>query len=179
MKIVKSKFDGVWFIEPNKIQDARGYFARTYCDRTFQKHELKTGFVQASTAYSKCKGTLRGLHYQRHPHWECKLVRCTRGSAYVVVVDLRIQSPTHRRWLGVELSAQNANALYVDEGFAQGYQTLCDDTELLYQMNKHYAPESAAGVAYDDPAFAIDWPLEPNSLSDKDSQWPAYKYRGS
>lgn len=174
MRFLQSEIPEVWLVELEPILDERGYFARSFCDREFAGHDLETQFVQSSTAFTRAAGTLRGLHFQLDPHWETKLVRCTRGAAYVVAVDLRQDSKTHRRWVGVELNEGNGRAIYVPAGFAQGYQTLVDDTELLYQMNKHFHPESAKGYRYDDPAFGIEWPQKPTQVSSKDLAWEKY-----
>jgi dTDP-4-dehydrorhamnose 3,5-epimerase len=147
--------------------------ARVFCEGEFARHGLATRFVQASTIYSAQCGTLRGLHYQDAPHREVKLVRCTRGAAHVVIVDLRVESPTYRRWTGVELTPANGRLLYVPEGFAQGYQTVADDTEVAYQMSHQYVPSAARGVRWDDPAFGIDWPAaERLIISQRDRSWP-------
>ena len=163
-------------IDVERRGDERGHLARTYCEQEFADHGLVTRFVQASTIFSPLRGTLRGLHFQRAPYGEVKLVRCTRGAARVTIVDLRPQSPTHRRWLGVELSPENGRLLYVPVGFAQGYQTLLDDTEVAYQMSHAYVPEAAGGVRWDDPAFAIQWPAaRPRIISERDRSWPDYE----
>ncbi|MGH7930054.1 MAG: dTDP-4-dehydrorhamnose 3,5-epimerase family protein, partial [Candidatus Binatia bacterium] len=130
--------------------------------------------VQANLSFNWKNGTLRGLHYQVAPHEESKLVRCTRGALYDVIVDLRPQSPTYLRWLGVELTADNHRMLYVPEGFAHGYQTLVDATEAFYQVSAFYAPGAERGARYDDPAFGIEWPAEVIVISDKDAGWPDY-----
>jgi dTDP-4-dehydrorhamnose 3,5-epimerase len=153
--------------------DERGFLARTYCERELADHGLVARVVQASTVFSPTRHTLRGLHYQVCPHWETKLVRCTAGAAFVVATDLREDSPTRLRWVGVELSAQNRRQLYLPEGFAQGYQTLADETELFYQMSREYQPAAARGVRWDDPALAIDWPpAGERIISDRDRAWP-------
>ena len=163
-------------IDVERRGDERGHLARTFCEQEFADHGLVTRFVQASTIFSPLRGTLRGLHFQRPPHGEVKLVRCTRGAARVTIVDLRPQSPSHRQWLGVELTPENGRLLYVPIGFAQGYQTLLDDTEVAYQMSHEYVPESAGGVRWDDPAFAIEWPAAPaRIISERDRSWPDYE----
>ena len=163
-------------IDVERRGDDRGYLARTYCEGEFAEHGLATRFVQASTIFSPKRCTLRGLHFQRPPHGEVKLVRCTRGAARVTIVDLRPDSPSYTRWLGVELSPENGRLLYVPMGFAQGYQTLVDDTEVAYQMSHEYVPESAGGVRWDDPAFGIDWPpAEQRIISERDLAWPDYR----
>lgn len=164
----------VWVIEAEPLCDERGYFARTFCEEQFSQRGLVHRFVQSSTAYSKEAGTLRGLHYQRHPHWETKLVRCTRGAAAVVIVDIRDDSPTRLNWLSVDLSQDNHRSVYVPEGCIQGYQTLVDDAELCYSMSCRYEPVSAAGYAFDDPAFGIQWPLAPRNISFKDQSWARF-----
>ena len=163
-------------IDVERRGDERGWLARTYCEREFADHGLVTRFVQASTIFSPTRDTLRGLHFQRSPHREVKLVRCTRGAAHVAIVDLRPGSPTYAQSLGVELSPENGRLLYVPEGFAQGYQTLLDDTEVSYQMSHEYVPEAAAGVRWDDPAFAIEWPRAGQRIiSARDRAWPDYE----
>jgi dTDP-4-dehydrorhamnose 3,5-epimerase len=163
-------------IDVERHGDERGYLARTFCEEEFADHGLATRFVQSSTIVSPRRHTLRGLHYQRPPHREVKLVRCIRGAARVTIVDLRPESPSYTQWLGVELSQDNGRLLYVPEGFAQGYQTLVDDTEVLYQMSHHYVPDAATGVRWDDPAFGIDWPpAAERIISARDRAWPDYE----
>jgi dTDP-4-dehydrorhamnose 3,5-epimerase len=167
---------GVCLIDIEPRLDERGFFARAWCRSEFAAQGMDHSFVQTNVAYSKKRGTLRGLHYQREPHGEAKLVRCTRGAAYVVAVDLRADRATHRQWFAVELSQENRRMLYVGLGLAQGYQTLADDTEMLYQMSAFYVPEAAAGVRYNDPAFGIPWPLADLIVSQKDLGWPDYSW---
>ena len=165
-----------FIIDVERRGDERGYLARTYCEQEFAAHGLETRFVQASTIFSPQQHTLRGLHFQKAPHGEVKLVRCTRGAARVTIVDLRPESPTYLRWLGVELSPENGRLLYVPKGFAQGYQTLANDTEVAYQMSHEYVPEAASGVRWDDPAFGIDWPAaDQRVISERDQGWPDYQ----
>jgi dTDP-4-dehydrorhamnose 3,5-epimerase len=159
-------------VEPHA--DERGLFARTFCADEFAAHGLPRGFVQCSTSYNARRGTLRGLHWQAAPHEEAKLVRCTRGRALDVIVDLRPDSPTRRQWRAVELSQDNRTALFIPEGYAHGFQTLEDDTEILYQMTAFYVPEQARGARWDDPAFAIDWPLSEPILSQRDASFPPF-----
>lgn len=162
-------------IDVERHGDERGYLARTFCEDEFRDNGLVTRFVQASTVFSPEQGTLRGLHFQTAPHAEVKLVRCTRGGARVVIVDLRPDSPTYLQWLGVDLSPENGRLLYIPEGFAQGYQTLAGDTEMAYQMSHRYTPEAATGVRWDDPAFGIEWPpAQVRIISDRDHAWPDY-----
>jgi dTDP-4-dehydrorhamnose 3,5-epimerase len=163
-------------IDVERRGDDRGYLARTYCEQEFADHGLATRFIQASTIFSPARNTLRGLHFQQPPHGEVKLVRCTRGAAHVTIVDLRSESSTYRHWLGVELSPENGRLLYVPAGFAQGYQTLIDDTEVAYQMSHRYVPEAASGVRWNDPAFAIEWPpARRRTISERDRTWPDYE----
>ena len=165
-------------IDVERRGDERGYLARTYCEDEFADHGLETRFVQASTIFSPQRHTLRGLHFQTAPHGEVKVVRCTRGAARVTIVDLRPESGTYLQWLGVELSPENGRLLYVPKGFAQGYQTLVDDTEVAYQMSHEYVPGAASGVRWDDPAFGIEWPpAVQRIISERDLAWPDYLVR--
>ena len=165
--------EGAYLIDVERHADERGFLARTFCEREFAEHGAPMRVVQSSTIHSPRRHTLRGLHYQDAPHAEVKLVRCTRGSIFLVMVDLRPGSASRDEWLGVELSAHNERLAYVPEGFAQGYQTLEDDTEVLYQMSHHYVPEAARGVRWDDPALGIDWPsAEERVISERDRSWP-------
>jgi dTDP-4-dehydrorhamnose 3,5-epimerase len=163
-------------IDVERREDDRGFLARIYCEEEFADHGLATRFPQASSIFTHHRHTLRGLHYQDAPHREVKLVRCTRGAAYVVMVDLRPHSPTHRQWVGFDLTPGNGRLLYVPEGFAQGYQTLAEATEVSYHMSRVYVPEAARGVRWDDPAFGIDWPEAQHRLiSERDCAWPDYR----
>lgn len=163
---------GVRVVESEPVSDERGYFARIYCTTELAREGIGFKIVQSSVAFSKYKHTLRGLHYQAAPHAEQKLVRCIRGEAYVVVLDLREESASFLQWCGVTLSEENGLSLYVPEGCAQGYQTLRDGTELLYSMSAAYAPASARGVRFNDPAIAVNWPAAPAVISDRDLLWP-------
>lgn len=163
---------GVCLIEPKRREDERGFFARTFCVEEFFAHGLDPAVAQCNVSYNRRRGTLRGLHYQAPPYAEVKLVRCTAGAAFDVVVDIRPSSPTFKRWLGVELSARNRKMLYIPEGFAHGFQTLDDHTELFYQMSKVYVPEAARGIRWDDPSLAIVWPLSVTIVSDCDCHLP-------
>ncbi len=174
MEFSETKLEGSYLISLTRISDARGYFARGWCKDEFAKHGLNPNMVQLNTAHSHKQGTLRGLHFQRAPHAEAKFVRCTRGALFDVMVDLRPDSPTHRNWYGAELTPENGRMLYVPEGFAHGYQTLVDDTEMYYMTTATYAAASAGGVRFDDPAFAIDWPLPIAVVSEADRGWPDY-----
>lgn len=168
MIFAETRLKGAFIIEPERLEDERGFFARTFCQKEFAAHGLRTRFVQCSISFNKKKGTLRGMHYQVVPHEEAKLVRCTMGAIYDVIIDLRREAPTFRQWVGVELTAHNHRMLYVPEGMAHGFQTLEDDTEVFYEITEPYHPECAAGVRWDDDAFGISWPLAVSILSDKD-----------
>jgi dTDP-4-dehydrorhamnose 3,5-epimerase len=163
---------GSYVLEPQRIADARGFFARLWCVDELAKQGLSTVIKQTNIGVSTRKGTLRGLHFQRAPHAEVKLVRCPRGAIFDVIVDLRPESPTYRRWHGLELSESNHLAIYVPEGCAQGYLTLRDDTEIYYHTSEVFQPRSATGVRYDDPAFRIEWPARAEIMSDQDRSWP-------
>jgi dTDP-4-dehydrorhamnose 3,5-epimerase len=168
-----TRLEDAYLIDVERHADERGFLARTFCEREFAENGLPMRIVQSSTIHSPRRNTLRGLHYQEAPHQEIKLVRCTRGSIFLVMVDLRPDSPTRNDWLGVELSVSSQRLAYVPEGFAQGYQTLEDDTEVLYQMSHHYVPEAARGVRWDDPAFGIEWPAaDERIISERDRAWP-------
>jgi dTDP-4-dehydrorhamnose 3,5-epimerase len=165
---------GAYVIDLEPIVDERGFFARAWCREEFQRQGLLADFAQANIAYSQRRGTLRGLHYVGPPVIEAKLVRCTRGAAFVVVADIRRSSPSHGRWVGTELTADNHRLLYVPPGCAQGYQTLLDQTEMLYQMSAAFVRGTTRGIRYDDPAFQIRWPLAIASISSADESWPPY-----
>jgi dTDP-4-dehydrorhamnose 3,5-epimerase len=157
-------------IEPHG--DERGFFARTLCRDEFVSNGLLPDYVQINTSYSRYKGTLRGLHYQRAPHTEAKLVRCVRGAVWDLIVDLRRDSPTYLRHQGVELTAENRRQIYVPPGFAHSYVTLVDDSEVIYPVSASYTPQAEGGVRYDDPLLAIEWPVEITTVSEKDMNWP-------
>lgn len=173
MQFIPTKLKDAVLIELDKREDDRGYFARTFCEEEFRAAGLPTRFVQANSAGSRQAGTLRGLHYQKPPHAEAKLVRCTRGAVYDVILDLRPSSATHGQWAGFELDAASGRMLLVPEGFAHGYQALVDNTEVLYLVSHPYAPGAEAGIRFDDPAFGIPWPLAITAISEKDRAWPA------
>lgn len=172
MKFIETGLDGAFIITPQPITDSRGLFARVFCSEEFAAHGLDCRIVQCNISFNPVKGTLRGLHYQVEPHREVKLVRCTMGGIFDVIVDCRPGSPTHLRWIGVELSAANRTMLYVPKGCAHGYITLCDNTEVFYQVSEFYNPECERGLRWDDPALGIEWPLRPASISQKDRSYP-------
>jgi dTDP-4-dehydrorhamnose 3,5-epimerase len=156
-------------------EDSRGFFARTFCTNEFAEQGLVSTFVQCSVSFNRKRGTLRGMHYQLPPATEAKLVRCTAGSLYDVIVDLRPGSPTYLRHIGVELSARNRRALYVPEMFAHGFQSLEDETEVFYQISEFFVPDKSTGLRYDDPKLGIKWPLPVAVISEKDERWPLLK----
>jgi len=175
MTFHKTKLPGVFEIHPELKPDERGFFARCWCREEFESHGLNPKVVQCSLSFTARKGTLRGIHYQEAPYQESKLVRCTAGSVYDVVVDLRSQSPTFREWIAVALTAANRRMVYVPEGCGHGFLTLDDDTEVFYQMSEFYKPESARGVRWDDPAFQIVWPGEVQVISERDRTYPNFE----
>ena len=166
---------GVHLVLIERHADARGSFGRTFCSSEFAARGLPAEFVQASASVSLRAGTLRGMHYQRAPHAEAKLVRCVRGAIHDVVADLRPDSPSCGRWQAFELREGGDAMLYIPPGLAHGFQTLADETEVLYQMSAAFAPEAAAGFRYDDPAFAIAWPAPVAVIAEKDLAWPAWE----
>ena len=166
---------GVFTIEIEKKTDDRGFFARSWCKKEFEKQDLNPRIVQVNMSFNKKKGTLRGMHYQATPYEEVKIIRCIRGAIYDVIVDLRVQSPTHKKWFGVELTKDNYKMLYVPVGCAHGFQTLKDNTEVFYQVSQYYSPKHERGVRWNDPAFNIKWPeAQKRIISQKDMNWPDY-----
>jgi dTDP-4-dehydrorhamnose 3,5-epimerase len=174
MKFTATDLAGVMIVDIEPLEDERGFFARSFCAEEFAAQGLTAGFVQTNIAFNQTRGTLRGLHYQAAPKPEPKLVRCTRGAIFDVAVDLRPGSPTHGRWTGHELSADNRRALYVPEGCAHGLLTLEDDSEVCYLMGAAYDGALSRGVRWNDPAFAIDWPAAPLVISPRDAGFPDY-----
>ncbi|HUY13370.1 MAG TPA: dTDP-4-dehydrorhamnose 3,5-epimerase [Terriglobia bacterium] len=175
MVLIETKLQGAYIIELEKIEDERGFFARTFCQREFEAHGLNHRVAQCSTSFNKKKGTLRGMHYQVAPHQETKLVRCTAGAIYDVAVDLRPDSPAFKQWVAVELTEDNRKALYIPAGCAHGFQALVDNTEVHYQISEFYHPEAATGIRWDDPAFGVQWPLrEGTILSERDRSYADY-----
>jgi dTDP-4-dehydrorhamnose 3,5-epimerase len=166
---------GAFVIEPEPLEDSRGLFARTWCRTEFQERGLETRIAQCSTSLNTTRGTLRGMHYQGSPYGETKIVRCTRGSMYDVIIDLRPESPTFTRHFGLVLTADNHRMVYVPTGFAHGFQTLEDGTELFYQVSEVYAPEYARGVRWNDPVFGIQWPDADRIIVDRDRNYPDFR----
>jgi dTDP-4-dehydrorhamnose 3,5-epimerase len=175
MRITETALSGLFVVDITPFGDERGHFARTFCAEEFARAGLPTTFVQCSTSFNRRQGTLRGLHYQDDPCPEGKLVRCTRGAAFDVAVDLRPGSPSYCRWHASELTADNTRALYIPPGFAHGFQTLADGTEILYQMTEFYRADLARGVRWNDPSFGIDWPLSDPILSPRDAGYPEFR----
>jgi dTDP-4-dehydrorhamnose 3,5-epimerase len=170
----KTKLRDAFIIDIEELTDERGFFARGWCRNEFEKHGLVSNVVQANISYNRKKGTLRGMHYQVAPHEESKLMRCTRGAIYDVIVDLRTDSSTYRQWIGVELTAESHRMLFVPEGFAHGFQSLEDETEVFYQVSEFYTPSTEHGLRYNDPTFQIQWPLNVSLISEKDANWPDF-----
>lgn len=161
-------------IDLNRLDDERGFFARSFCQEEFRRHGLDSSIAQTNISYNRRRGTLRGMHFQARPHSEAKVVRCTQGAIWDVIVDLRSQSRTFKCWYGVELSASNRRSLYVPQEFAHGFQTMTDDAEVLYLMSETYHPESARGVLWNDPAFGITWPIADPTMSERDRAFPRF-----
>ena len=172
MRFMEASLKGAWLIDQVPAVDSRGSFARTFCEHEFGERGLEKRFVQHSTSTSSRRHTLRGMHFQKVPHREVKLVSCLQGAIWDVMVDLRPGSPTHGRWAGYELSAANGRQLYIPKGFAHGYLTLTDDAVVSYLISEFYCAPASTGVRFDDPRLAIDWPAEPAIISEKDRNWP-------
>lgn len=170
----ETSLSGAYIIEPEFKEDERGFFARTWCQREFREHGLNTSLVQCNISFNKKKGTLRGMHFQKPPYEEAKLVRCTMGAIYDVIIDLRPDSSTFKKWFATELTAENRKMLYIPEGFAHGFITLTDNTEVFYQMSQFYYPEYAIGVRWNDPSFNIIWPIDVAVISDRDRNYPDF-----
>jgi len=168
MIFIETKLKGAYIVDIEPHEDERGFFARSWCAEEFEKHGLNPHLAQCNISFNKKRSTLRGMHYQVAPFAEAKLVRCTMGTIYDVIIDLRQDSPTFKEWYSVELTAENRRALYIPEGLAHGFQTLMDDTEVFYQMSEFYHPECARGVRWDDPEFDVAWPVKAVVISEKD-----------
>ena len=165
------KLPGAYLIEPERIEDERGFFARTWSGVEFERHGLNPKLVQCNISFNRERGTLRGMHFQASPYEECKLIRCTRGRIFDVIIDLRSDSQTFKQSFGVELNRELRNMLYVPEGFAHGFLTLEDETEIFYQMSQSFEPNAARGVRWNDPVFGIDWPEEVRIMKDRDKNY--------
>ena len=175
MIFIETDFKGAYIIELEQKKDERGFFARSFCEKEFAAHKLSFAIRQSNISYNAKAGTLRGMHYQTLPYEEIKLVSCLRGAIYDVIIDLRKDSATYCKWFAVELNAKDYKSLYIPKGFAHGFQALCDDTLVLYQMSEFYHPDSARGLRWDDKLFVINWPIKEPILSDKDRGYPDYK----
>lgn len=178
MIFTETPLKGAFVIEPELLEDARGFFARTWCERELGARGLETRIAQWSVSFNKKKGTLRGMHYQVPPAAEVKIVRCIRGSMYDVIIDLRPDSPTFTGHFAVVLTAENRKMLYVPTGFAHGFQTLEDNTEVFYQISEFYSPDHSRGVRWDDPAFGIQWPDDDRMIADRDRSYPDFLLAG-
>jgi dTDP-4-dehydrorhamnose 3,5-epimerase len=174
MRFTETPLKGAFVIDIVALEDERGFFARTWSAEELTKRGLETTLVQCNVAWNPARGTLRGMHFQRAPQEEVKIIRCTRGALFDVIIDLRRDSPTYRQWTSVELDADSRRMLYVPKGFAHGYITLTDNVEAYYHVSAPYTPDCAAGVAWDDPAFAIQWPFAPAVISERDRAWPRF-----
>jgi len=174
VKFHTTELQDACIIELDKLQDERGFFARTWCQREFQDQGLVARVVQANTSFNTRAGTLRGMHYQAAPYQETKVVRCTRGALYDVIVDLRAESSTFKRWIAVELTASNGRMLYVPADFAHGFITLEDNTEVSYLISESFTPGSERGIRWNDPEFAIEWPCPVEVIAEKDAAWPDF-----
>ena len=172
MRFTETPLAGAFVIDLERMEDPRGFFARTYCQREFAERGLHPKIVQCNVSWNRTRGTLRGLHYQAAPHEEAKLVSCSKGEVFDVLVDLRPDSKTFRRWFSIRLSADRANLVYVPEGFAHGFQSLVDDTVVFYQMSEFFRPELARGIVWNDPSLAIAWPVENPVVSERDAALP-------
>jgi dTDP-4-dehydrorhamnose 3,5-epimerase len=175
MIFTTTSIGGVVVVEPERFEDERGFFARTWDTSVFEEHGLNGRLVQCSISYNSARGTLRGLHYQVAPREEAKLVRCTAGTVFDVAVDLRMDSETYLGWFGVELSAENRRALFVPEGCAHGFLTLTDDSEVLYQISEVWAPDASRGARWDDPAFGVQWPGDVVVINERDRTYPDFQ----
>jgi len=171
---VPTKLDGALVIDLERLEDERGFFARSFCRREFEEHRLDPCVAQCNVSFNKRRGTLRGMHWQAAPHGEAKLVRVTRGAVWDVIVDLRPDSASYGDWLGVELTAEARRALYVPPGVAHGFQTLVADTELLYQMSTEYVAGAQRGFRWNDPGFGITWPIDPPFMNQRDATFPDF-----
>lgn len=177
MRFTETKLKGSFIIDLEERSDHRGFFARTFCAKEFADHNLLPTVAQCNLSFNSKKGTLRGMHYQVTPAGETKLVRCTQGAIYDVIIDMRPNSPTYLAHIGVELTAANHRALYIPEMFAHGYQTLTDEAEIVYQVGEFYTPGYERGLRYNDPAFDIEWPLSVSEISEKDTTWPLFDFK--
>ena len=175
MKFVETPLGGAFVLDLERLGDDRGFFARSWCKKEFESHALNPNLAQCSVSFNKGRGTLRGMHYQVKPYEEAKLVRCTMGAILDVIIDLRLGSPTFKKWIATELSAENRRMLYIPEGFAHGFLTLENHSEVFYQISEFHHPECARGVRWNDPAFNIKWPDKKLMINDRDMNYPDFK----
>jgi len=175
MKFTETPLQGAYVIDLDTIEDERGFFARSWCRKEFADHGLIPDLVQCNISFNKKKGTLRGMHFQTQPYGETKLVRCTQGAVHDVIIDLRANSPTFKKWHSVELTARNRTMLYIPADFAHGFQTLEDNTEIMYQMSEYYHPDHARGVRWNDPVFSIAWPVNNQIVSERDREYTDFQ----
>lgn len=175
----QTRLPGVFVVDLELHRDERGFFARSFCEREFAEQGLASRFVQCNLSYNEHRGTLRGMHYNRMPHEEAKLVRCQSGAIYDVVVDIRRESPTLGQWFGVELSQDNRRSLFIPKGLAHGFLTLTPQTEIFYQMSDAYVPGAGLGIRYDDPSIGIEWPEPPKIVSARDKNYPDWHPEGA
>lgn len=174
MTFTETALRGAFVIDLTPYHDARGFFARTFCQHEFERHGLNPMVAQCNLSFNLRAGTIRGMHFQKAPAREAKLIRCVRGAIYDVIIDLRLESATYAQYITVPLDSASRRALYVPESFAHGFQTLVGDTEVEYQMSEFYTPDSSAGFRFDDPALSIHWPQEVSVISEQDLSWPAF-----
>ncbi len=174
MIITETRLNGLYIIEPERLEDERGFFARTWCEREFSAAGINLKLVQCSISFNRKKGTLRGMHYQDTPYNEAKLIRCTKGAVYDVAIDLRPGSGTFKQWISVELTDENRKMIYIPEGFAHGFLTLSDNTEVFYQISEFYVAGYARGIRWNDPAFGVNWPYKVAVISDRDRNYPDF-----
>lgn len=174
MIFTETRLKGSYIVDLNPIEDERGFFARSWCRKEFESHGLNSDIAQCNLSFNHRKGTIRGMHFQVEPYREVKLVKCTRGAIFDVIIDLRTDSGTFKSWIGVELSSENRRMLYVPKGFAHGYQALEENTEVFYQVSQFYQPQVERGYRWNDPAFLIKWPLDVTCISSKDSSYPDF-----
>ncbi|MEZ6040488.1 MAG: dTDP-4-dehydrorhamnose 3,5-epimerase [Planctomycetaceae bacterium] len=174
MKFTETPVHGVWLVEPERHEDNRGFFARTWCAREFEQRGLDHRLVQCNVSYNRQRGTVRGMHFQKSPCEEAKLVRCTAGAVWDVVVDLRSDSETYLQHLAVQLDPVDHIAVYIPKGCAHGFQTLEDSTELLYQMTEYFSPDAASGVRWNDPLINVQWPIDVSVIAERDLQFPDF-----
>lgn len=175
MIFTETPLQGAYLIDLKRIEDSRGFFARSWCQNEFSEYDLETNLAQCNISFNAKKDTLRGMHYQAEPYAEAKLVRCTMGAIYDVIIDLRPNSKTFKDWFGVELTAENRRSLYIPKGFAHGFQTLMDNSEVFYQMSEFFYPESARGLRWNDPTFSINWQKDTLIISERDQSYPDFQ----